>query len=64
MWGLAVGAGMQYRLLRRLSTSVEYLYFHFEDKPFAGSGAVVVGNRDVSVNPNAQVLRVALKFHF
>ena len=64
MWGLAVGAGMQYRLLRRLSTSVEYLYFHFEDKPFAGSGGAVVGNRDVSVNPNAQVLRVALNFHF
>jgi opacity protein-like surface antigen len=64
MWGLAVGGGMQYRLLRRLSTSVEYLYFHFEDKPFPRSGIAVVGDRDVAVNPDAHVLRVALHFHF
>jgi opacity protein-like surface antigen len=64
MWGIAGGAGLQYRLLRRVSTSVEYLYFHFEDKPFPRSGRAVVGDKDVSVNPEAQVLRVVLKFHF
>jgi len=64
MWGIAGGAGFQYRLLRRLSASVEYRFVRLEDKPFPSSGAAVVGDHDVSVNPEAQLLLVGLHFHF
>ena len=63
-WGLTGGAGVQYRFLRRMSASLEYLYFGFEDKPFRRSGELVVGDHDISVNPEAHVVRLGLNFHF
>lgn len=63
-WGVVGGAGLQYRLLRRVSANVEYLVYGFEDKPFPRSGSLVVGDRDIVVNPEAQMLRFGLNFHF
>ena len=63
-WGLVGGAGVQYRLSRRFSANLEYLFFGFEDKPFSKSGTLVVGDKDVSVNPEAHVVRLGLNFHF
>jgi opacity protein-like surface antigen len=63
-WGLTGGGGVQYRFLRRMSASLEYLYFGFEDKPFRRSGAGVVGDHDISVNPEAHMVRLGLNFHF
>ena len=63
-WGLVGGAGVQYRLSRRLSANLEYVYFGFEDKAFPKSGALVAGDKDVSVNPEAHVVRLGLNFHF
>lgn len=63
-WGLVGGGGVQYRFLRRMSASLEYVYFGFEDKPFPRSGALVIGDKDVSVNPEAHVVRLGLNFHF
>jgi opacity protein-like surface antigen len=63
-WGLVGGAGVQYKPVRRLSLSLEYLYFGFEDKSFPRSGGLVVGDHDVSVNPEAHMVRLGLNFHF
>jgi opacity protein-like surface antigen len=63
-WGLTGGAGVQYRFLRRMSASLEYLYFGFEDKPFRRSGALVIGDNDISVNPEAHMVRLGLNVHF
>lgn len=54
----------QYRLLRRMSASLEYLYFGFEEKPFRRSGELVIGDNDVPVNPQVHMLRLGLNFHF
>ena len=63
VWGVVGGAGARYQLARRLSLDVEYLVFGFEQKGFsAPSGGFA--NREGGVNPEAQLVRAGLSFHF
>jgi outer membrane immunogenic protein len=62
MWGVVGGVGAQVRLWRRWSLSAEYLAFGFENKDFPAP--VPFLDRGGGVDPQAQVFRAALNFHF
>ena len=63
LWGVVGGAGARYRLARRLSLDFEYLVFGFEQKGFSAPGPGFA-DREGGVNPEAQLVRLGLNFHF
>jgi outer membrane immunogenic protein len=62
VWGLVGGIGSQLRISRRWSLNAEWLGFGFENKEFPTPSTF--GNRGGGVQPEAQVLRAGLNFHF
>ncbi|HYR35461.1 MAG TPA: outer membrane beta-barrel protein [Burkholderiales bacterium] len=63
VWGVVGGVGTQVRLWRRWSLSAEYLAFGFENKEFP-TPVGPFADRGGGVQPQAQVFRAALNFHF
>ena len=63
VWGVVGGAGARYQFARRLSLDIEYLVFGFEQKGFSAP-AGGFADREGGVNPEAQLVRAGLNFHF
>jgi opacity protein-like surface antigen len=63
VWGVVGGAGARYQFARRLSLDIEYLVFGFDQKGFSAPPGGFA-NREGGVNPEAQLVRAGLNFHF
>ena len=62
LWGVVGGVGAQVRLWQHWSLSAEYIGFAFEKKDFPAPLPFL--ERGGGVQPEAQVIRAALNFHF
>ncbi len=64
LYGLVGGFGAQWQFARHWSVSSEFLLFGFEKRPYMNPPAPGFADRGGGLEPEVQLARIALSFHF